>query len=150
MICAFPGMDLTSSYTMSAGVGVAYEGMLAFVFVCLHVFMFGLAMILMTLSAEYGTLRLKDLVRCAVPRVAPKWDEVGLQLDIQPYVLRNIEADGGDVVTRCKNMFSKWLIGEAGTGDLQRTWESVLEAVREAVGSEVCSNVEQSISQGEL
>ena len=95
-------------------------------------------------------MQLKDLVECAVPRVAPKWDEVGLQLNIQPYVLRNIEADGGDVVTRCKNMFSKWLIGEAGTGDLQRTWESVLEAVRNAVGSEVRSNVEQSISQGEL
>ena len=135
---------------MSAGVGVAYEGMLAFVFVCLHVCVLGLAMIVMTLSAEYGTLRLKDLVRCAVPRVASKWDEVGLQLNIEPYVLKNIEADGGDVVTRCKNMFSKWLIGEPETGGLQRTWESVLKAVREAVGSEVCSNVEQIISQGEL
>ena len=107
-------------------------------------------MIVMTLSAEYGTLRLKDLVRCAVLIVAPKWDEVGLQLNIQPYVLWNIEADGSDVVTRCKNMFSKWLNGEPGTGDLQRTWESVLEAVKEAVGVEVCKIVEQSIVQGEL
>ena len=101
-------------------------------------------------SAEYGTLRLKDLVRCAVPRVAPKWDEVGLQLNIQPYVLESIEANGGDVVTRCKNVFSKWLNGETGTGDLQRTWESVLKAVKEAVGAEVCKNVEQCIVQGKL
>ena len=83
--------------------------------------------------------------------MAPKWDEVGLQLNIRQYVLRSVEADGGDVVTRCKNMFAKWLDGQYGTGNLPRTWESVLEAVREAVGSEMCRTIEQSISnEGEL
>ena len=103
------------------------------------------------MSPVQTALQLKDLVKWAVPRVAPKWDEVGLQLNIQQYVLRSVEADGGDVVTRCKNMFAKWLDGQNGTGNLPRTWESVLEAVREAVGSEVCRTIEHSISnEGEL
>ena len=103
------------------------------------------------LSPDHSNLQLKDVVKWVVPRVAPKWDEVGLQLNIQQYVLRSVEADGADVVTRCKNMFDKWLDGQYGTGNLPRTWESVLEAVREAVGSEVCRTIEQSISnEGEL
>lgn len=77
--------------------------------------------------------------------MAPKWYEVGLQLNMEQYVLDCVQADGGDFETRCKNMFGKWLDGKVGTGDRQRTWESVLEAVEEAVGSEVCRTIEQSI-----
>ena len=100
--------------------------------------------------ADYGSLQLKDLVRCAVPRVSPKWDEVGLQLDIEPYVLETVKADHSDVETQCKAMFQKWLHNGEGTGKQPRTWESVLEAVRKAVGSEVYTNIEQGIVQGEL
>ena len=95
-------------------------------------------------------MQLKDLVRCAVPRVSPKWDEVGLQLDIEPYVLETVKADHSDVETCCKAMFQKWLHNGEGTGTQSRTWESVLEAVRKAVGSEVYANIEQGIVQGEL
>lgn len=103
------------------------------------------------LPPDHKEVQLKDLAKWVIPRVAPKWDEVGLQLGIQQYVLRSVEADGSDVVTRCRNMFDKWLDGQKGAGRQQRTWESVLEAVREAVGSEVCKAIEQSIcNEGEL
>ena len=99
---------------------------------------------------EYGSLQLKDLVRHAVPRVSPQWEEVGLQLDIAPHVLETVEADHRDVEKCCKTMFKKWLHSGEGTGKQLRTWESVLEAVRKAVGSEVCVNIEEDIVQGEL
>ena len=100
--------------------------------------------------AEYGSLQLKDLVRYAVPRVSPKWEEVGLQLDIAPHVLETVEADHRDVEKCCKTMFKKWLHNGEGTGKQPRTWESVLEAVGKAVGSEVCANIEEDIVQGEF
>ena len=82
--------------------------------------------------------------------MASKWDDVGLELDIQPYVLDNIRANGSNVETLCKNMISRWLGKTEGTGKQQRTWESVLEAVEKAVGSEVCETIKQSIVQGEF
>ena len=82
--------------------------------------------------------------------MSPKWDEVGLQLDIAPHVLETVVADHRDVETRCKTMFKKWLHSGEGTGKQPRTWESVQEAVRRAVGSEVYANIEQDIVQGEL
>ena len=100
--------------------------------------------------AEYCTLQLKDLLRYAVPRVSSKWEEVGLQLDIEPYVLETVKADHSDVEARCKAMFQKWLHSGEGTGKQPRTWESVLEAVRRAVGSEVYMNIEEHIVQGEF
>ena len=78
--------------------------------------------------------------------MSPKWEEVVLQLDIAPHVLETVEADHRDVQT----MFKKWLHNGEGTGKQPRTWESVLEAVRKAVGSEVCVNIEEDIIQGEL
>ena len=38
---------------------------------------------------------LRDLVDYAVPCVAPKWYDVGLQLDLEPHVLDEIEKEKG-------------------------------------------------------
>jgi len=50
---------------------------------------------------------LKDLVSYAIPHVASEWYNVGLQLDLEPYVLNEIE--NKDHQPRW--MFDKWLQG---------------------------------------
>lgn len=66
-----------------------------------------------------------------VPMLSSKWKEVGLQLDISPNRLQTIgnryfmnKEDCGTA------MFVKWLHAAPGTGDKQRSWESVLHAVK--------------------
>ena len=70
---------------------------------------------------------------------------------MEQYFLDGVKADGGDHETRCLDMFRKWLDGKTGSGILPRTWDSVLNAVEAAVGSEVRKTIEQNIShEGEL
>ena len=71
---------------------------------------------------------LKDVVCFAVPRIAPKWYDLGLALDVKPFVLDTIFQE-----QKCpdqpRTMFVKWLEKSPGTGSQSRTWQSVLDAV---------------------
>ncbi len=71
---------------------------------------------------------LKDVVCFAVPRVAPKWYDLGLALDVKSFVLDTIFQE-----QKCpdqpRTMLVKWLEGCPGTGSQPRTWQSVLDAV---------------------
>ena len=72
--------------------------------------------------APLSTIRpsLKDLVCYAVPRIAPAWYDVGLQLDLEPVVLDEIVKEKSD---QLRKMLAKWLHGSSCT------WQSVLNAV---------------------
>ena len=80
---------------------------------------------------------MKDLYEKAVVRVASNWYKVGLQLDIEHYVLDAIKTPHGTNVDHCLGMFAQWLDGKRDCGKLPRTWSSVLEAVEISCGSEV-------------
>ena len=68
---------------------------------------------------------LKDLVRHVVPRIAPAWYDVGLQLDLEPDVLDEIEKEKSD---QPKKMLAKWLQGSSCT------WQIVFNAVEKICG----------------
>ena len=57
--------------------------------------------------APLSTIRpsLKDLVCYALPRIAPAWYDVGLQLDLQPGVLDETEKEKSD---QPRKMLAKW------------------------------------------
>ena len=63
-----------------------------------------------------------------MPRVAPKWYDLGLALDVKPFVLDTIFQE-----QKCpdqpRTMLVKWLEGCPGTGSQPRTWQTVLDAV---------------------
>ena len=82
------------------------------------------------LSAIRPTL--KDLVCYAVPRVAPAWYDVGLQLDLEPDVLDEIEKEKSD---QTRKMFAKWLKGSACS------WQSVLNAVEKIRGAKPMEDI---------
>ena len=87
---------------------------------------------------------LKDIVCFAVPRVAPKWYDVGLALDVQPFILETIVQE-----QKCpdhpRSMLVKWLQRSPGTGSQARTWQSVLDAVGTICGTEAVEDIRTAV-----
>ena len=79
---------------------------------------------------------LKDLVCYAVPRVAPAWYDVGLQLDLEPDILDEIEKDKSDQPRR---MFAKLLQGSSCS------WLSVLNAVEKIRGTKPMEDIQTDV-----
>ena len=66
-----------------------------------------------------------------VPALSSKWKEVGLQLDITPSRIQTIGNRYFMTKEGCGTaMFVQWLHSAPGTGNKQRSWESVLHAVK--------------------
>ena len=88
--------------------------------------------------APLSTIRpcLKDLVCHAVPRIAPAWYDVGLQLDLEPDVLDEIEKEKSD---QPGNMLAKWLQGAS------YTWQSVLNAVEKIRGRKPMEDIRGAV-----
>ena len=110
------------------------------------------ARILSSLSSSTGAVvtslsdqpTLKDVVCIAVPRVAPKWYDLGLALDIQPFVLDGV-AHQQEKADRPREMFAKWLEGSPGTGSQPRTWQTVLDAVGIICGSAAMEDIRTTV-----
>ena len=87
---------------------------------------------------------LRDVVCFAVPRVAPKWYDLGLALDVKPFVLDTIIQE-----QKCpdqpRTMLVKWLEGSPGTGSQPRTWQSVLDAVGMICGSAAMEDIRTAV-----
>ena len=90
---------------------------------------------------------LKDLREIVIVRVADTWFATGLQLDITSDVLDAIETTNGSDREHCLEMFQWWLAGQPGYGKLPRTWSSVLHAVENGCGNEVCRKIAELLHQ---
>ena len=84
--------------------------------------------------APLSTIRpaLKDLVCYAVPRIAAMWYDVGLQLDLEPRVLDEIERERPE---QPRKMFAKWLQGSSCS------WQNVLDAVKRICGAKLMEDI---------
>ena len=84
---------------------------------------------------------LKDLVRFVAPRIAAVWYDVGLQLDLEPHVLDEIEAEKS-----CgpRKMFSRWLQGSSCS------WQSVLDAVKNTCGVKPMQDIRKAVEDALL
>ena len=91
---------------------------------------------------------LKDLNEKVIVRVAGKWFITGLQLDITSDTLDAIRTPNGSNREHCLEMFKCWLAGEQGCGGLPRTWSSVLHAVENGCGNEVCREIMELLHKG--
>ncbi len=78
---------------------------------------------------------LKDLVLYVIPRVASEWYKVGLQLDLEPSFLNEIENKDHQP----RRMFDKWLQGPSCS------WQSVLNAVEKACGSRPMEDIQADV-----
>ena len=81
-----------------------------------------------------------------MPRVAPKWYDLGLALDIQPFVLDGV-AHQQEKADRPREMFAKWLEGSPDTGNQLRTWQTVLDAVGMICGSAAVEDIRTAVQK---
>ena len=86
----------------------------------------------------------KDIVRFVVPRVVPKWYNIGIMLDVKHFVLEGI-AHEQERADQPREMFVKWLQKSPDTGRQARTWQSVLNAVEVISGAEVAEEIRTDV-----
>ena len=60
--------------------------------------------------------------------------EFGIHLYVEPAILDGIGKDKSNVGDCMLQLVNKWLGHENGTGDLPRTWKSVVQAVNKCTG----------------
>ena len=96
------------------------------------------------------TPELAALQEHVVPFVAAQWGAVADYLLVSNEVKVEIAAsERGRVKVCCRELFNQWLQQLDGTGSLSRTWEAVLDVVREAVGPEVAKQIATRLSYKE-
>ena len=88
------------------------------------------------------TPELAALQEHVVPFVAAVWEAVADYLLVS-YEKRSVIAasDRGRVDVCCRELFNQWLQQLPGTGSLPRSWGTVLDVVREAVGPEKAKQI---------
>ena len=65
---------------------------------------------------------------------------------MEDYLLENIKAtERGDVQACCTDMLRRWLRGEQATGELVRSWPSLLQAVQRCIGWEAAQSIAESL-----
>ena len=88
------------------------------------------------------------LSRLVVPRVSSRWKYVGLQLGVSSECLEVIECEHHmKMCDCCMAMFEQWLRGTPGTGSKQRSWESVLSAVKTGHGTETEGEIREGLRE---
>ena len=82
----------------------------------------------------------------AEPRVAARWYNLGLALDVKSFVLDRV-AHQQEKADRPREMFAKWLEGSPGTGSQPRTWQTVLDAVGMICGSAAMEDIQTAVQK---
>ena len=62
-------------------------------------------------------------------RLDAQWRHFGTYLRVESAILGGIETDRSNEKDRMLQLVEKWLAHENGTGDLPRTWKTVVQAV---------------------
>ena len=82
---------------------------------------------------------LKQVLECTKQVV--QWDLLGIQLGIDPTVIRMIQHQHSHSVEQCKmEMFTRWLVSEENP-----TWEKLVEALENRGDSTVAREIRDKI-----
>lgn len=72
-----------------------------------------------------------DVIIALNHQLDAKWREFGTFLHVESAIMDDIERDAPSSVERCMMLLvEKWLGHEHGTGDLPRTWKTVVQVVK--------------------
>ena len=79
----------------------------------------------------YATPTLEDLDNLVLNEVADKWERVAIQLGLQESLIAIVTRNyPGDCEGACRDAFVRWLRGERNSGGKEKTWNTVLEALK--------------------
>ena len=71
-----------------------------------------------------------DVIKALDHQLNARWRVFGTFLYVQPAFMDGISKDTSDVGDCMLRLVEKWLVHENGTGDLPRTWQTVVQAVK--------------------
>ena len=71
-----------------------------------------------------------DVIEVLNHRLDAQWKLFGLHLHVRMVILDVINRDNSTVASCMLQLVVKWLGHEDGTGDLPRTWQTVVQAVK--------------------
>ena len=73
-----------------------------------------------------------DVIQALSQSLDTRWRHFGTHLRVDSAILDGIETNRSNERERMLQLVEKWLAHENGTGDLPRTWETVVQAVKDA------------------
>ena len=79
-----------------------------------------------------------------MPHVAAMWYHLGIALDVKPFVLESIVHEQ-ERANQPRELFAKWLLRSPGTGNLARTWQSIVDAVCIICGAEAAEKIRKAV-----
>ena len=71
-----------------------------------------------------------DVIQVLNQSLDAQWRHFGTHLCVESAILDSIDKDKSNVGACMLQLVEKWLAHENGTGDLPRTWETVVQAVK--------------------
>ena len=71
-----------------------------------------------------------DVILALDHQLDSDWREFGTFLYVTPFIMDGISKDNLHVKSCMLQLVEKWLVRENGTGDLPRTWQTVVQAVK--------------------
>lgn len=71
-----------------------------------------------------------DITEALGTRVNKHWKRFGNSLRFDPTLMDTIEAKNRQCADCMLDLVTKWVRGDEGTGDLPRTWDTVVTAVK--------------------
>ena len=81
------------------------------------------------LTVPFSTCHL-DVIKALNHQLDAQWREFGTFLYVKPAVMDGISKERSNVASCLLQLVEKWLYYEDGTGDLPRTWKTVVQAVK--------------------
>ena len=71
-----------------------------------------------------------DVIEALNHTLDAQWRDFGTHLRVESAILDGIEKNRSNEGDRMLQLVEKWLAHDSGTGDLPRTWETVVQAVK--------------------
>ena len=71
-----------------------------------------------------------DVIEALSLQLDSEWRTFGSRLRVEAAIMDSIEKDKANVGERMLQLVEKWLGGEDQTGDLPRTWDTVVQVVK--------------------
>ena len=84
-----------------------------------------------------------DVIEALNHRLDAQWRWFGTCLYVTPAFMDGISSDKSNVASCMLQLVEKWLYHENGTGDLPRTWETVVLAVKHTGQGRLAEQLEQ-------
>ena len=82
------------------------------------------------ITVPFSTCHL-DVIKALNHQLDAQWREFGTFLYVKPAVMDGISKDKSNVASCMLLLVEKWLYCEDGTGNLPRTWKTVVQAVKD-------------------